>query len=564
MRNSSDLIGRAREFIDRREAPVVLELDLTQRVITTQPHDLVSAALARRRASLRSITEALRRAATDPGVVGLVGRIDRAGLGLGAVQEVRDAVLAFRKSGKPAIAWAESFGEGDPGTIQYYLATAFDTIWLTPLGQLCFTGAASRSYFLRDALDKAGIRSQVGQRYEYKSAGDLVTQRDFTPAHREASQRVLTSFMDQIVEGVAAARELTAETVWDTVNGGPLGAGEATERGFVDAVGYRDEVLDAIRERTSPDAEPRYVSRYRKNPGISARLRGPQPVIGLVFATGAIKRGRSGPSPFGSAMGSDTVCAALRAAIADDKVRAIVLRVDSPGGGVVASDLIWRETVLAKRAGKPLVVSMGDVAASGGYYISAAADTIVADPGTVTGSIGVVTQKFVTTGLTERLGVNRGVLTAGAHADMFGSTRPYDDTELAVINTWLDDVYEGFVRRVADGRDMSRDQVHDIARGRVWTGADAAERGLVDELGGLTRAIEVATAKAALPPGVEPAVRVVPRTTPMDMLRAPQSSEDVPGASLFGGWGRYAGLAARLGLPAAGPLSLPDGLVPVW
>ena len=257
-------------------------------------------------------------------------------------------------------------------------------------------------------------------------------------------------------------------------------------------------------------------------------------------------------------MGSDTVSAALRTASADRRVRAIVLRVNSPGGSYVASDTIWREVVRTRQAGTPIVVSMGDVAASGGYYISMAADEIVAQPGTITGSIGVLSGKPVTSSLLERVGITTDSVTVGAHADMFSTTRPFSEEEWAKINSWLDRIYADFTGKVAMGRNMTQEQVHEIARGRVWTGADAAGIGLIDQLGGLDDAIALARRKAGLPDTAP--VRGYPRTTPLDRLRRPESSEDyrAAGARMFTeNWGPVWRLAAGAGFPPFGPLHLP-------
>jgi len=256
-------------------------------------------------------------------------------------------------------------------------------------------------------------------------------------------------------------------------------------------------------------------------------------------------------------MGSDTVSAALRAAAADRRVRAIVLRVNSPGGSYVASDTIWREVVRARQTGTPVIVSMGDVAASGGYFISMAADTIVAQPATVTGSIGVLTGKPVTATLLERVGITTDSVTEGAHADMFTTTRPFNKEEWSKINSWLDRIYADFTGKVASGRNMTPEQVHEIARGRVWTGSDAAANGLVDHLGGLDDAVALARRKAMLPDSAP--LRGFPRVTPLDRLRRPESSEDHTAARaslLAESWGPVWRLAAGAGLPPFGPLHL--------
>lgn len=265
-------------------------------------------------------------------------------------------------------------------------------------------------------------------------------------------------------------------------------------------------------------------------------------------------------------MGSDTVSAALRAAVADERARAIVLRVNSPGGSSTASDVIWREVVRARAAGKPVVVSMGDVAASGGYLISAPADVIVAQPGTITGSIGVILVKPVLREMFGRTGVRTDTVAEGENATMFSSSRPFSDDEWERINVWLDAVYRDFMEKVASGRRLSPDRVHELARGRVWTGADAVANGLADETGGMHDAIAVARKRAGLKDDAP--VRVYPRLGPLDQLRPAESSEVRPaayaqfglGALFADGWGPAWRFAAAAGLPPYGPLSLPG----VW
>ncbi len=284
--------------------------------------------------------------------------------------------------------------------------------------------------------------------------------------------------------------------------------------------------------------------------------------VGLVEALGQIRTGRSKPGQVGRAAGSDSVAAALRAAVKDERIKAIVLRVNSPGGSYVASDTIWREVCRAREAGKPVVASMGDLAASGGYFVAMAADVIVAQPATLTGSIGVFGGKLQTSGLFQRFGVNVQSLGQGRHALMFSPQTGFSDDEWAKLNEWLDLVYEDFTAKVAAGRSMTREAVHEVARGRVWTGADALERGLVDELGGLRRATEIARERAGLAPKAP--LRLVPAVTPLQRLRQPRNSDDPTAfahsralGSGLSEWGGSAWLAEAIGLPAAGPLLVP-------
>jgi protease-4 len=551
-----DLVKEAR---DRRSAPLILELDLSDGIVEAAPADPLSAILSMRRTHLRDVLDGLRRGREDPRVRALVVKIS-AGIGLAMAQELRDAVRAFRATGKLTVAWAETFGETGHGTVPYYLATAFERIYLQPSGDVGLTGVSLEEPFFKDALDKVGVAPRFAKRHEYKTMANTFMERSYTPEHQEMSHRLVISIGEQITAGVAEARGLTEDGVQELIDRGPLLGSEALDAGLVDTLGYRDEVYAYVRAKSGRDAQLRYVTRYNRSHTLAPRFPRPrQDVVALIQGHGQIRLGRSGRSPLpgqGSAMGSDTIGAAFRAAVRDDRVKAIVFRVNSPGGSAVASDAIWREVVLARKAGKPVIVSMGNLAASGGYYVSMAADTIVAQPGTLTGSIGVVVGKPIVSGLLDRLGVGLGSVENGAHARMFSTTRDFTESEWERINSSLDRIYEDFTAKVAEGREMTREQVHELARGRVWTGADARRNGLVDELGGIDTALDLARKKAGLP--ADAAVRVFPHTTPLDRLRAPESSEDRTAAAMrLDAWGPLTGLATRLGLPAAGPLTLP-------
>ena len=555
------VVNAIKQARERRTAPLILELDLTEGIVEGAPADPVSAILAMRRTNLRDVLDGLRRARSDSRVRALVVKIT-GGPGLALVQELREAVQALRDAGKLTVAWAETFGESGRGTVPYYLATAFDRVYLQPTGELGLTGVAIEEPFLAGALEKAGVQPRFAKRHEYKTMANTFMEKAYTPEHEESSARLVASLGEQIAAGIAAARDLPVDKVRALTDRGPLLAGEALEENLVDRLGYRDEVYADLRAEFGEQAQLRYVARYSRAHGLASRL--PQPgrpdTVALINGHGPIRLGRSGrggPLPSsGPAMGSDTIGAAFRAAVKDDRVKAIVFRVDSPGGSAVASDAVWREVVLARRAGKPVIVSMGNVAASGGYYVAMAADTIVAQPGTITGSIGVVAGKAVVNGLLDRIGVSFGSVADGAHARMTSATKDFSDSEWERVNASLDKIYDDFTSRVAEGRGLSRERVHELARGRVWTGADARERGLVDELGGLDLAFDLARKKAGLP--ADAPVRGYPHTSPLERLRPPESSEDRTAAAVrFDAWGSLGGVAARLGLPAAGPLTLP-------
>jgi protease IV len=559
----AEQISRLRQ---RQTAPLILELDLTDGVPDGPVTDPLSAVLSLRKIRLPDLVEGLRRASRDDRVRALVVKVGGSKLGLARIQEIREAVAGFSESGKLSVAWAETFGEFTHGNLPYYLATAFDRIYLQPTGALGLTGVAVEQLFLHDALAKIGVGFQSAKRHEYKTAADTLTERGFTGPAREAAERLAASIVEQLSAAIAERRGKTVEAARALLDRGPFLASDALAEGLVDALGYRDEVYAAVRQEAGREAILQYVGRYQRAHLLTQRARRlPKPrerLVAVIYASGPIRQGRSSRGPVGGgAMGSDTVASALRSATSDERVRAVLLRVNSPGGSAVASDVIWREVVRTRAAGKPVVVSMGDVAASGGYYISMAADVIVAQPGTITGSIGVITGKPVFEEALGRAGITTDSVAEGARATMFAPTHPFTEDEWERINAWLDAIYRDFTDKAAAGRRMPVARMHELARGRVWTGADAVANGLVDDVGGLSAAADIARRRAGLP--ADAPVRVYPRLSPLDQLRPPESSEAKPAAPTFGlgdgysGWGPAWPLAARAGLPPYGPLMLP-------
>src|SRR6516165_7431754 len=569
MADATRIAATVTKLRQRRTGPLILELDLTEGIAEGPPQDPVSALLTIRRTRLPDLLEGLKRASTDDRVQALVVKVGGGRIGLAKIQELREAVQDFRQSGKLTVAWAETFGDFVRGNLPYYLATGFDRIYLQPSGTLGLTGVAVEQVFLHDALEKLGIDFQSAKRHEYKSAADQLTETGFTGPAREAAARLTESVAEQLIAAIAESRNKTPEQARELLAQGPFLAQQALEEGLVDGLGYRDEVYDQLHKEAGPDATLLYLQRYQRSHALTDLPRRLQKnprerFVAMVYAHGAIRHGRTGRGgPGGGGLGSDTVAAALRAAAADERARAVVLRVNSPGGSYTASDVIWREVVRARAAGKPVVVSMGDVAASGGYFISAPADVIVAQPGTITGSIGVILGKPVLRDMFGRAGVHVDTVAEGANATMFSSSRPFSDEEWERINVWLDAVYADFTEKVAAGRRMSAERVHELGRGRVWTGADAVANGLADETGGMSDAIAVARKRGGLPDSAP--VRVYPRLGPLDQLRPAESSEARPAAAarfdiaaLFAeGWGPAWQIAAAAGLPPYGPLALP-------
>jgi protease-4 len=523
----------------------LLELDVSRGAAEAPPSNPVQALRAMHTPQLRTLVEHLRKAATDDSVVGLIGQLGPSPLTLAQAGELRDAVRRFAESRKPTVAFSPSFGEVASGTISYFLGSGFEEIWLQPTGAVGLVGFAGEAMTVRGTLDLIEAEPEFGQRHEYKTAANTMTSTEITGPHREMSLRLLESANEIVIAAVAQARRLTAERVRELMGSGPQEGAAALSAGLVDRLGYRDEAYAALRDRIGADAELRYVDRWRTSPfenlfGGAVGRPSRKPVVAVVTAHGPIQLGRAeSRSPVsGPVVGADTLAAALRAAGTTDRVRAVVLRVDSPGGSYVASDQIRREVLALRDAGIPVVASMGSVAASGGYFIAMPANRVVANPGTITGSIGVLAGKISTRGTTARLGITRETLETTPYSAMFSSNRGFDERERALLDTWLDHVYADFTGKAAHDRGLPLEELEPLARGRVWTGADARERGLVDRLGGLDAAIDEVCELAGLERG-QVAVRAMPKTSPLQLLNPPKSSEAVEatlGASTSTAW----------------------------
>ncbi len=471
-------------------AQTILEVDLTRGLQEQALENPVTSFLLARHPTVRDVVETLHHAATDDRVVALIARVGSAPMGLAQLQEVRDAVLAFREKGKRAVAYAATFGEFDAGNGAYYLATAFDTIYLQPSGDVGLTGLIAETPFVRGTLDKLDLVPRLDHRSEYKNFMNTITERRYTEPHREATQRVMESQFAQIVQGIATARGLYPGAVRTLIDRGPFLGTEALQAQLVDALAYRDEVYAQVKAQAGAQAKLLFLSAYL---GRAGRPYTSGDTIALIYGVGAVRLGTSDYDPLmdGPTMGADTVTAAFRAAIEDPEVKAILFRIDSPGGSYVASDAIWRETIRAREAGKPVIVSMGNLAGSGGYFVAMAANKIVAQPGTITGSIGVLGGKILTTGLWDKLGLSWDEVHTSTNATLWSSTHDYTPEQWAHLQGWFDRVYNDFTTKVAAGRQLPKERVLEIAKGRIWTGEDAKERGLVDELGGFPVALRL-------------------------------------------------------------------------
>ena len=504
------------------------------------PGDVIGELVGRDDVTVRGLVESLRLAKHDPRITGvLIKPIPFESPYWAKIQELRDAVLDFRKSGKIAVAFLE-----DGGDREYYVASAADRVFLLPTSALDLTGVASYEVFLRGTLDKVGAYPDFLQIGPYKTAVNQLTEKSFTPQHREMTEALNADMYAQLVRGIASARGKTEAEVRTLLDTGPFAAEDALRAGLVDALAYEDQLDEQVPQlRQGGDMRRVEGADYRR---VTPRSLGIQPRsrIALVYASGVIASGKSGYDPGnGAVIGSETLVSQLRRVRDDATIKAIVLRVDSPGGSSVASDVIWRELQVTRdeKPSRPLITSMSDLAASGGYYIAAPSQVIVAQPGTLTGSIGIFAGKFVVSGTLDKIGVTTETVTSGRNADLYSPFSRFSPEQRVKVGQYMDGFYRSFVTKVAEGRHLTPDRVNAIGQGRVWTGAQAKERGLVDMLGGLDTAVAVAKERAHIPADEEVDLVVfAPRSSVFEALTALSRS-----SSLLGGWDALARSADR-------------------
>ncbi|MBN8552460.1 MAG: signal peptide peptidase SppA [Caulobacterales bacterium] len=469
--------------------PVVIELDLRQGLTDQAPQNPF-AVFSSSGLSVMSVVEVLDRAQDDDDVRGLFIRLPETGMSPAAADEVRQAISRFRRAGKPVIAHSQGMMQLGAVSSSYMVGAAADEFWLQANAALQASGLQTEEIFFARAFERYGIDAQYEQRYEYKNAVNPYLQSDFTAAHREATLGWMNSVYLSAVANAARDRDLDRTVLQAALEAGPAMGEAARERGLVDRLGQVEEAEQRALTRAGENAETVSFADYAARPD---RRRHSGPVIAVIEAEGPIVTGAGGSaSPFGSAstIYSDRTAEAIYDAIEDEDVRAIVFRVSSPGGSDVASEQILAAVRAAVAAGKPVVVSMGAYAASGGYWISSEASHIVAQPSTLTGSIGVFGGKFVLREALARFGVDIRTLSVGGEtADMFSPAEEFSAADRAAFSGWMDQIYEGFIQRVSRGRNIPIDRVREIARGRVWTGTDALRLGLVDELGGFHEAV---------------------------------------------------------------------------
>jgi protease-4 len=491
------------------EDGTILTLDLAQDIPETDRAPWLEP--WRKSLTMPELVLALGAAGKDPRINGLMLRMGGAAPDMARAQELRGAIKDFKDGGKKVHAFAESFGEAGNGTVAYYVASVADRIFLQPSGEVGLLGFRLEMPFVRGALDWLGIQPRVSQRREYKSVPAILTETSMPDPIRRNLQRLADSWLEQLVGDIAADRKVTPAQARSWVDRAPWGAPEATKAGLVDALSYWDEAKTSLGEERRMASVADYLAAMPDPPANAPR-------IALISAIGPVVLGAARKGPFGEEeiIASKDVSETIAKAT-DDKVAAIILRIDSPGGSYVAADQIWREVDRARRAGVPVVVSMIGTAASGGYFIAASAGTIVAQPGTITGSIGVFAGKPVLTGLWAKLGIAVEGVSAGAAADTDSMNADFSAQTWTRLEARTDAIYADFVDKVAKGRGLTPDRAEAAAKGQVWTGADAREMGLVDELGGFQVALDLALEAAKLPK--DKPIRLVPYPTPESPLK---------------------------------------------
>ena len=438
---------------------------------------------------LHDVVSTLATAETDERVVGMAIRLGASRISLAHAQELRESITAFRSRGKFVLAFAQTFGSFGNATMEYYLASSADQVWVQPSGKLSFLGIGFETPYLKGALDKAGVKAEFEQRHEYKSAIELLTHDGMSAPARASLMQVVGSWLDKIVFDIAGDRKTTPETIRQLVDRSPLLATEALDAKLIDRLGYLDSFNEAVKQRAGENTLEVTFVRYATQIDNSAE-EGTD--VALIYGIGPIQPGEAGNSPWDpEVFAAGSVARAIDAAAANEATAAILLRIDSPGGSYIGSDIVRQAVVKAKKKGKLVIASMGQYGASGGYFVAMAADKIVAQPGTMTGSIGVFGGKLATRDLWTKFGVSWNRVSAGAHAGMWSQVFPFSPTAAARHRAVIDFVYDDFTRKVAEDRNLSEGHVDNVARGRVWSGSDAQRVGLVDALGGYAAAAEL-------------------------------------------------------------------------
>jgi protease-4 len=470
---------------------IVLELDAREPIGDAPNSISMPAGFGGSQLTVVGIVQALQQARKDPAVKGLYIRTGSSvGVEPGQAEEIRDAIAKFKESGKFVFAHVQDLS--DPGLGGYYLASVADQIWMQPSGFIFSQGVATSSLYFKGTLDKVDSSAQVLNYYEYKDAMFPFIHDGPTPSENEENLRLITSIFDSFTTSIAKSRQMTKEQFTSLLAKGPYSGDEAVKSGWVDKLGYDSDTENAATQRAGDDSDVIDLADYARHKGNPYKQGA---VIAFIQGEGMIVEGNGSPGLFDSTqeLGGDSISKAILDAVDDDEVKAIIFRVDSPGGSATASDQVWNAVAKARAKGKPVIINMSGVAASGGYWVSMGADKIIAEPSTITGSIGVVGAKFVLKGLYDKLGVTSSEMeVGGGQAFMFSEQHPFTTEQWAALKEMFDATYGMFIQKVAEGRKLPVEKVQELAKGRVWSGTDAKERGLVDELGGLETSITAA------------------------------------------------------------------------
>ncbi len=488
----------------------ILALDLEGDFVEAADPPLLSRLMGDRRRAFVSVLSELRKAERDERIAAVVIRVRDLQIGWAQAQEIRDAIRSVRGAGKKTLAYLElaSFG----ANLEYYVATSADEVHAAPGTRAPVVGLAAEYLFLGGLFESVGVELEVERIGRYKTAADTLAGTEMSDAHREMAEALLDSIDEQFVGGIAEGRGLSPDFVRTAIDSAPADPEEMVSLGLIDAVSFFDQVVEAA------GGGPLLEGKDYAGVGLEELGIVPAAQFALVYGSGNVVVGRGQVSPGGSpVLASDTVSEALEDAAEDDSIDAIIFRIDSPGGSALASDVVWRATQLARAEGKPLIASFSDVAASGGYYVAAGADAVVASEGSITGSIGVFALRPVIRDLLDRLDVGVEGLTRGAHADLLLASRPLSEPTRERLRSQIDSVYQQFLGRVSTGRGLETAEVDAVGRGRVWTGAQAAEIGLVDELGGLRTAVDQGKEALDLDPDAD--VVLIPYPKPRSLVQ---------------------------------------------
>jgi protease-4 len=485
-----EIIAITASYLARRIKPnTALMVSIAGEIEERPPQDPLTEALVGTRLTVTDIVQALDRAETDPRITGIEVRVGESTMSMGKIQEIQQKIREFNRKGKFSVAYLEYATNRT-----YYLASACQTVILLPTSLFHVRGLMTSTTFLRGTLDKLGIYPDLYHIGEYKNAMNVFTEKKYTAAHREADQALLEDLYRQFLRGVAEGRGMKLEEVEKAIEKGPYTSQEALAAKLIDRLAYADEVRDLVKQKNRGSDNRLELADYLQR---TERRGGSK--LAVIYATGTILPGRSGDSPFGGpVMGSETIAEQFRRAREDASIKAVILRVDSPGGVAFSSEVIRHEVVVTKRV-KPVVVSMSDLAASGGYAIAMSANKIVAEPGTITGSIGVVGGKYNVLGLYQKLGLSKDYIPTTENSTIDYPFQNFTPAQRESVLKYMRDIYREFLQGVAEGRHMTVEAVDKIGQGRVWSGERARQLGLVDELGGLDAAISAAKTLAKIP-----------------------------------------------------------------